>query len=436
MAAQARAILDANGDEAADVERAGVLIDQALSRDPDSPTALVEQARYLMRTGHDGRDYGAGVLDAADAALVRAIARDPGFDRAHVVHGFVLMRQGRLDAARAALERADALDSDDRWLALNWGRLLTMTGDDDAAALRFRGAIEAHPDDAPLVGSIFAELISREWAAEEPDQARIDTLHRRRMAVADDVDAYGNYAGHRLCVHGDTEDAIHYGRQALARADYAGARMAVASAYFVDWARAVAKDRPQPAGEAYSAAVQVLPISPDRLLDITCKGRPLLEEVMQAMHVTGLGAPTTALEAISLAADAAESAESDWQEYVPGFFLMRVRASARVGTDVFLNSELDYKDPRNLSIRLRPDTFAALDARYGAPFENGLKDQVILVRGRARKVRIDLRMGGQPTGQFYFQTHVVVDDAGRVETLDERMKRLPDAPAAPVGTRA
>lgn len=435
LAMQAREVLDANGVDAPDVERAGVLIGQALSLEPDSPPALVEQARYLLRRGNDGRRYEAGVLDAAEAALARAIDRDPAFDRAHVVHGFVLMRQGRLDAARAALERADALDSEDPWLALNWGRLLMISGENDKAALKFRGAINARPDDAALVGAIFGDLISREWETAEPDQERIDMLHRLRISVVDDAYAHGNYATHRLCVHGDTGDAIRYGEQALARMEYPSPRMVIASAYFVDWAREVAKGRHQQAGVAYSAALNVLPVSPDRLLDRTCKGRPLLEDVMQAMYVTGLGAPTTALEAIALAADVAEFTESDGQAYVPGFFLLRVRASSRVGGDVYLNSELDYKDPRNVSIRLRPATFQALDDRYGAPFENGLKDQLILVRGYARRVRIDFRQGGQPTGQFYYQTHVVIDDPSRVETLRERIERLPDAPmTAPVGT--
>lgn len=59
-------------------------------------------------------------------------------------------------------------------------------------------------------------------------------------------------------------------------------------------------------------------------------------------------------QAIHRAAEAAPSG-------VPGIYAMRVQATGRRGDRIFLNSELDYRDQRNLSIALLPQAWKAFE---------------------------------------------------------------------------
>ena len=109
-------------------------------------------------------------------------------------------------------------------------------------------------------------------------------------------------------------------------------------------------------------------------------------------------------EAIVLAADAAPRP-------VPGTFAMLVRATGRERGRVYLNSEFDYRDQRNLTINIEPGAAKALERRLGQAPDRYFKGKWIEVRGASARVRIgffDNR--GRPTGLYYYQTHVRVTD--------------------------
>lgn len=98
-------------------------------------------------------------------------------------------------------------------------------------------------------------------------------------------------------------------------------------------------------------------------------------------------------------------------EGVPGTFLMLVQATGTERGRVFLNSQLDYRDQRNLTIALTPQAHRQLAERLGADPMVALKGKQIVVRGTAVRTRIDLLANGRPTGKYYYQTHVHVTDA-------------------------
>jgi len=102
----------------------------------------------------------------------------------------------------------------------------------------------------------------------------------------------------------------------------------------------------------------------------------------------------------------------------PGTFVMTVRASGRQGSSLYLNSESDYRDPRNLSLEVRPVAQAQLESRLGAPAETVLQGRTIQVDGEARRVRIDFTVGGRPTGKYYYQTHVVIERGEQLRSVD------------------
>jgi len=127
-------------------------------------------------------------------------------------------------------------------------------------------------------------------------------------------------------------------------------------------------------------------------------------------HHTGeaiAAAGTTPYEAIQLAAAAAPRS-------VPGPFLVRIQA---IGTDsgyTYFNTELDYRDQRNLSLALTPAAVSALELRLGTDLRTGLIGKQLLVNGDARRVRIVFLANGRPSGKYYYQTHVHVSDARQI----------------------
>jgi len=98
-----------------------------------------------------------------------------------------------------------------------------------------------------------------------------------------------------------------------------------------------------------------------------------------------------------------------------GEFVFVVRATGWDGGRFYLNSEADYRDPRNLSIVIEPDVARQLTARAGPDGQQNFVGRIVMARGMARTTRIDFTIDyGKPSGKYYFQTHVSV---GRPEQL-------------------
>jgi len=99
---------------------------------------------------------------------------------------------------------------------------------------------------------------------------------------------------------------------------------------------------------------------------------------------------------------------------VPGRFALRVRASGRQSGMVYLNSEDDYRDQRNLTVAIAPPAQRMFAELNGPAFEKTFEGKDILVTGVARRVRIDFIANGRRTGKYYYQTHVAVTDADQI----------------------
>lgn len=128
--------------------------------------------------------------------------------------------------------------------------------------------------------------------------------------------------------------------------------------------------------------------------------------------VAMLSAPLVASEpTLRLSPAQAVMNAAEMPDGVGGVFEMVVRATGRQGGRLFLNSEADYRDPRNLTIVITPVEEEALRVRLGGPVETAILKKVIAVRGIARKTRIDFVTDGLPTGKYYFQTHLKLRSA-------------------------
>lgn len=112
-------------------------------------------------------------------------------------------------------------------------------------------------------------------------------------------------------------------------------------------------------------------------------------------------------QAVFMAADAAPDG-------VDGTFALHVQATGTQGGRTYLNSELDYRDQRNLTVAITPEAARQLTQRLGEHPRVALKGKDILVRGAAVRTRIAFFANGRVTDKYYFQTHVNVTDADQI----------------------
>lgn len=118
----------------------------------------------------------------------------------------------------------------------------------------------------------------------------------------------------------------------------------------------------------------------------------------------------SARDAILAAADAAPRA-------VPGRFIVPIRAYGIDRGRLYLNSEADYRDQRNVSVAVSPQAMVQLERIHRAGPGPTLVGRTLLVQGAARRVRIDFTENGQPTGKYYYQTHIDVQDAAQITVV-------------------
>jgi hypothetical protein len=113
-------------------------------------------------------------------------------------------------------------------------------------------------------------------------------------------------------------------------------------------------------------------------------------------------------EAIQRAAEAAPAG-------VPGTYALHVQATGTQDGYAYLNSELDYRDQRNLTVAISPSTARAMEANLGASPLDYYKGKDILVHGSAYRTKISITFGHRYTGKYYYQTHVRVVDPAQIE---------------------
>lgn len=117
--------------------------------------------------------------------------------------------------------------------------------------------------------------------------------------------------------------------------------------------------------------------------------------------------------------DAIRAANNDPTYGVRGSFLMTVRSTGEQGPWSFLDSEADYHDQRNLTVRMPTTLVPKLEEHLGLSLQE-LENRRIVVMGTARRVRIEFTENGRSTGKYYFQTQVQVDGTSQVQLADER----------------
>ncbi len=114
---------------------------------------------------------------------------------------------------------------------------------------------------------------------------------------------------------------------------------------------------------------------------------------------------------------AAESAPAG----VPGEYLLDIKATDTKGAVVYLNTELDYRDQRSVTVAIYPAVVGQLQAKYGVGPEAFFNGKKIVVKGSAQRVRVDfISANRQPSGKYYYQTHIRVLNIAQIEIVQEQ----------------
>lgn len=126
----------------------------------------------------------------------------------------------------------------------------------------------------------------------------------------------------------------------------------------------------------------------------------------------------SASDTMDIIRNAAESAPKG----VKGEYLLSIKGTGKQGPVVYLNTELDYRDQRNVTVALHPNIIPQLKSQYGVTPEAFFTGKTILVKGHAQRVRIDFLDATQkPSEKYYFQTHIRISNIAQIEIIDDRV---------------
>ncbi|MCB1104984.1 MAG: hypothetical protein H7A44_06275 [Opitutaceae bacterium] len=139
----------------------------------------------------------------------------------------------------------------------------------------------------------------------------------------------------------------------------------------------------------------------------------ILLAAMSGCQTAGRISPEQAVMAAAAAAPAG----------VDGVFTFTVQATGEDKGYVYLNSQADYRDQRNLSVEIPPAVRRELWRKFGADPIDYFKGKTIRVIGTAQRVKIWFNFGGYRTEKYYYQTHVMVRDADQITALPKSVRR-------------
>lgn len=107
-------------------------------------------------------------------------------------------------------------------------------------------------------------------------------------------------------------------------------------------------------------------------------------------------------------------------EGVKGDYVLSIKAAGKQGPVVYLNTELDYRDQRNVTVALHPNVVRQLEAQHGVTAEEFFIGKQIRVNGDAQRVRIDfINAQRKPSDKYYFQTHIRISNSTQIEVVNE-----------------
>lgn len=378
--ARAETLLDAWGGEGDGLQDAKADLDRVLRDDPKSANAYRLYARFYLIDGHKfSEEFEPGTLEAAMGSLGKSLEIAPDYARAYVLQGHVFRLMGKPVQAGEALRKAEQLGTSDPWLHLNKAELLMDGNRQDEAFVHYKRVLADNA--SPRTNSAAQSGLIRYYKrTKRLDEA--DALYRSIIA-SDPGSAWshGNYASFLLCWRDDADAAVVEAVKARQLMDYGIARLTHGAALYRQWA-SLALDGNKESAKPLAAARALVPHGPAAAIDEVCGGGVAVLPVLEAVLLTAEGGRIPAKVAAVLAAEASGDKA--------GVFELQVRASGRDRGRLYLNSEADYRDARNLSVVFTSQVEAEFKRLHGSTPDEFLKGKNIAVLGSARQVKIFL----------------------------------------------
>ncbi|WP_213435122.1 MULTISPECIES: tetratricopeptide repeat protein [Lysobacteraceae] len=399
--------LDESGGMGGSIQDVPAALDAWLAAHPDSSDAWIQYARYYLKAGYiSGDTFAHGTFERAADALDRAGKLAPQDPNVDVLRGHLLTNMGRLDDADAALARAQARGGDaNPWLRINRGNLrLEQDRWQDAMQECDIAATRKDLSAGQRLAADQCRIQAYRWKGDADTAERI---YRDAMAYAgDNAWHHGNFAQFLLCSRDNPKAAVEEARRARALMDYGIAQATEGAALTRLWSMQVSADEPD-AEATYEAAAKTVRDPVDAYIDM-CGPFPYGQGVAREAFLTGRMAARSVPDAIQRAAEAGERGDRDG---LFGVYRMQVKSQGRSAGIQYLSSELDYRDPRNLSLSISPEVQEDWRINFGPGPEQILLGKEIYVIGEPRRVRIDFMADGKPTGKYYYQTQLAVESS-------------------------
>ncbi|MDO3384920.1 hypothetical protein QWI17_03590 [Gilvimarinus sp. SDUM040013] len=255
-------------------------IDAVVARDSSFAPIYVEVARYQMKTRGGEEGY-----RIAEQALKQGLSIDPNYANSYVLLGFVYTHQGRFNLAIGAFEKANNLGTDNPWLWVNWGEMLKMQGEYDAALKMFEKIIDrGRPYNRYYQARENAYMLALGIHVELGDMAEADRLFRERLSQYSENDCLNyRYAKFRQEHFDDLDTVLHHAmlaknsncRNSQEIAEFVGV------AFYSKWANATDEN------EVKMSLVQAqtfFPVGPKLIFELAsdAKSIPILEKLINS----------------------------------------------------------------------------------------------------------------------------------------------------------
>jgi len=112
-----------------------------------------------------------------------------------------------------------------------------------------------------------------------------------------------------------------------------------------------------------------------------------------------------------------EKAKRRFPEPVRGTFQIPIKATGIKNGVVYLNSNLDYREPTNITLALATSTIEAFTNYYNSSPDLYFKNKMLEVTGKVERIKIYMYKNGKRTKKYYFQTHIRVISIEQIRVL-------------------
>jgi len=109
-----------------------------------------------------------------------------------------------------------------------------------------------------------------------------------------------------------------------------------------------------------------------------------------------------------------EKTEAIAPKGLKGEFLLTIKNSGKQSTRIFLNTQEDYRDRRNITVTLLPSFQQAFKAKYGEDIRSYYEEKTLRVKGEAKRMKVWFFSAGKRSQKYYFQTHIAVSDLNQI----------------------